>query len=260
MKMLSPPFGLPAVDMNISDVNSLTSHDVKYQEFNTTAYIGRADDGTSSPENCMCTKMTTAKNGTSTKENDVTECFCPTAASKNSRKPGNNRENGSVKPSTTTVLGRKRKTLSPIIPGEGSKRLKASCRERKRRHVLNDALEDLRAKVPCVHQRASKLSKIEVLRLAIDYIAMLSSYVNTSPPSAASRMAGPPAFPLYAAAGPMGSVDFGNNGAASYYGPHVSGGGGGGGGGCGGGSGGGGGGGGCGGSGLCWWGWWLLGV
>jgi len=65
-----------------------------------------------------------------------------------------------------------------------SRRLKASARERKRRHVLNNALELLRKKVPCVDQNPQKLSKIEVLRLAIDYIAMLSCYLNNSSPSA----------------------------------------------------------------------------
>lgn len=61
-----------------------------------------------------------------------------------------------------------------------SRRLKASARERKRRHVLNNALELLRKKVPCVDQNPQKLSKIEVLRLAIDYISMLSYYLKTS--------------------------------------------------------------------------------
>lgn len=66
-----------------------------------------------------------------------------------------------------------------------TKRLKASARERQRRHVLNDALESLRRKVPTLNKRTTKLSKIEVLRLAIDYIAMLSCYLNyTTPPYA----------------------------------------------------------------------------
>lgn len=69
----------------------------------------------------------------------------------------------------------------PII--DKSKRLKASARERQRRHVLNDALESLRGKVPAVNKRATKLSKIEVLRLAIDYIAMLSCYLNYTSPA-----------------------------------------------------------------------------
>jgi len=63
-----------------------------------------------------------------------------------------------------------------------TKRLKASARERKRRHVLNDALERLRCKVPSAGTRSAKLSKIEVLRMAIDYIGMLSYRLNSSPP------------------------------------------------------------------------------
>ncbi len=62
-----------------------------------------------------------------------------------------------------------------------SKRLKASARERRRRHVLNDALEHLRHKVSAVHtQNPHKLSKIEVLRLAIDYIGMMSYYLDST--------------------------------------------------------------------------------
>lgn len=61
-----------------------------------------------------------------------------------------------------------------------SKRLKASARERKRRHVLNGALESLRLKVSCFNDNSHKLSKIEVLRLAIDYIAMLTCYLNAT--------------------------------------------------------------------------------
>lgn len=60
-----------------------------------------------------------------------------------------------------------------------SRRLKASARERKRRHVLNSALERLRNKVPCFDQNTQKLSKIEVLRQAIGYIADLSQCLET---------------------------------------------------------------------------------
>lgn len=72
-----------------------------------------------------------------------------------------------------------------------SRRLKASARERKRRHVLNNALELLRKKVPCVDQNPQKLSKIEVLRLAIDYIAMLSYYLKSSQAAVAVCQASP---------------------------------------------------------------------
>lgn len=73
-----------------------------------------------------------------------------------------------------------------------SRRLKASARERKRRHVLNNALELLRKKVPCVDQNPQKLSKIEVLRMAIDYIAMLSCYLKGSQSAAVLAAQIPP--------------------------------------------------------------------
>ena len=69
-------------------------------------------------------------------------------------------------------------------PVEKTKRLKASARERKRRHVLNDALEALRIKVSSFNnQNPHKLSKIEVLRHAIDYIAMLTYYLEATSPA-----------------------------------------------------------------------------
>ena len=62
-----------------------------------------------------------------------------------------------------------------------TRRLKASARERKRRHVLNSALESLRKKVPCFdRQNPQKLSKIEVLRQAIDYITDLSECLQSA--------------------------------------------------------------------------------
>ena len=61
-----------------------------------------------------------------------------------------------------------------------TRRLKASARERNRRHVLNNALELLRKKVPCFDQNPQKLSKIEVLRQAIGYIADLSQCLESA--------------------------------------------------------------------------------
>uniref|UniRef100_A0A3B5MXF4 BHLH domain-containing protein n=1 Tax=Xiphophorus couchianus TaxID=32473 RepID=A0A3B5MXF4_9TELE len=52
-------------------------------------------------------------------------------------------------------------------------RIKANARERSRMHGLNDALENLRSIMPC-HSKTQKLSKIETLRLARNYICALS--------------------------------------------------------------------------------------
>lgn len=86
-----------------------------------------------------------------------------------------------------------------------TRRLKASARERNRRHVLNNALELLRKKVPCFDQNPQKLSKIEVLRQAIGYIADLSQCLESAKSSrltmaalsaAAAAAVGSPVFQL----------------------------------------------------------------
>jgi Helix-loop-helix DNA-binding domain/Neuronal helix-loop-helix transcription factor len=72
------------------------------------------------------------------------------------------------------------------------RRAKANARERNRMHGLNDALEELRAHVPCGSRSAhvpphqhqhlhhqQKLSKIETLRLARNYIAALAEILST---------------------------------------------------------------------------------
>ncbi|XP_032821678.1 uncharacterized protein LOC116948745 isoform X2 [Petromyzon marinus] len=58
------------------------------------------------------------------------------------------------------------------------RRLKANARERNRMHGLNAALDGLRRVVPC-HSRTQKLSKIETLRLARNYIGALSEILRT---------------------------------------------------------------------------------
>lgn len=69
------------------------------------------------------------------------------------------------------------------------RRTKANARERNRMHGLNDALDRLRAHVPCGSRSTSshhnhqhqqqKLSKIETLRLARNYIAALADILST---------------------------------------------------------------------------------
>lgn len=54
-----------------------------------------------------------------------------------------------------------------------ARRVKANARERSRMHGLNDALENLRSIMPC-HSKTQKLSKIETLRLARNYICALT--------------------------------------------------------------------------------------
>ncbi|XP_077435372.1 neurogenic differentiation factor 1 [Vanacampus margaritifer] len=58
------------------------------------------------------------------------------------------------------------------------RRMKANARERNRMHGLNDALESLRKVVPC-YSKTQKLSKIETLRLAKNYIWTLSEILRS---------------------------------------------------------------------------------
>ena len=57
------------------------------------------------------------------------------------------------------------------------RRVKANTRERTRMHGLNDALDVLRQHVPC-YSKTQKLSKIETLRLASNYISALADILK----------------------------------------------------------------------------------
>ena len=57
------------------------------------------------------------------------------------------------------------------------RRVKANARERSRMHGLNDALDILRKHVPC-YSKTQKLSKIETLRLARNYIGVLADILK----------------------------------------------------------------------------------
>lgn len=59
----------------------------------------------------------------------------------------------------------------------GPRRHKANARERQRMHGLNGALDNLRRLAPIVSD-SQKLSKIETLRLARNYIQLLSGMLN----------------------------------------------------------------------------------
>ncbi|EDV26697.1 uncharacterized protein TRIADDRAFT_9345, partial [Trichoplax adhaerens] len=63
------------------------------------------------------------------------------------------------------------------------RRMKANARERCRMHMLNDALEELRRVIPG-YAPDQKLSKIETLRLARNYISALTEAlkINSNQP------------------------------------------------------------------------------
>lgn len=74
--------------------------------------------------------------------------------------------------------GPKKKQMTPARVAKFKlRRIKANARERSRMHGLNNALEILRETIPCFNV-AQKLSKIETLRLAKNYIYVLSDILN----------------------------------------------------------------------------------
>ncbi|KAM4795123.1 neurogenic differentiation factor 4 [Rhinophrynus dorsalis] len=72
---------------------------------------------------------------------------------------------------------KKKKMTKARIERFRVRRVKANARERSRMHGLNDALENLRRVMPC-YSKTQKLSKIETLRLARNYIWALSEVLE----------------------------------------------------------------------------------
>ncbi|NWH55667.1 NDF4 factor, partial [Fregata magnificens] len=68
---------------------------------------------------------------------------------------------------------KKKKMTKARLERFRARRVKANARERTRMHGLNDALDNLRRVMPC-YSKTQKLSKIETLRLARNYIWALS--------------------------------------------------------------------------------------
>ncbi|XP_028825480.1 neurogenic differentiation factor 2 [Denticeps clupeoides] len=72
---------------------------------------------------------------------------------------------------------KKRKMTPARVERSKMRRMKANARERTRMHDLNSALDNLRKVVPC-YSKTQKLSKIETLRLAKNYIWALSEILR----------------------------------------------------------------------------------
>ncbi|KAF7665396.1 hypothetical protein LDENG_00143980 [Lucifuga dentata] len=72
---------------------------------------------------------------------------------------------------------KKRKMTPARVERSKVRRMKANARERTRMHDLNSALDNLRKVVPC-YSKTQKLSKIETLRLAKNYILALGEILR----------------------------------------------------------------------------------
>ena len=92
------------------------------------------------------------------------------------KKQGKNSPN---EPKVPKKRGPKKKRMTKArIAKLRLRRVKANARERNRMHGLNDALDVLRKHVPC-YSKTQKLSKIETLRLARNYISALSDILDS---------------------------------------------------------------------------------
>ena len=81
--------------------------------------------------------------------------------------------NGTPKKRRYTKSRARAKSPSLVLKLKKNRRMKANDRERNRMHSLNEALDTLRAVLPCQSDDA-KLTKIETLRFAHNYIFALS--------------------------------------------------------------------------------------
>ncbi|CAF1290920.1 unnamed protein product [Adineta steineri] len=86
----------------------------------------------------------------------------------------------STEPKIPKKRGPKRKQMTPSrVARFKVRRIKANGRERERMKGLNEQLEVLRETIPCF-SLAQKLSKIETLRLAKNYIEALSQMISSN--------------------------------------------------------------------------------
>ncbi|KAJ8939838.1 hypothetical protein NQ314_010967 [Rhamnusium bicolor] len=103
---------------------------------------------------------------------DLTESSSDEATGRKRRKHGGSASSGSASSGTTI---RRRKTC--ISARERNlRRLESNERERMRMHSLNDAFEQLREVIPHIKMER-KLSKIETLTLAKNYIMALTNVI-----------------------------------------------------------------------------------
>lgn len=101
---------------------------------------------------------------------------------KGNAKNNNNNNNNPVRPKRKYAVGKNRMTRSrspsQVMRIKKNRRMKANDRERNRMHTLNEALERLRLTLPTFPEE-TKLTKIETLRFAHNYIFALEQVLQT---------------------------------------------------------------------------------
>lgn len=114
-------------------------------------------------------------------ESDFDQCSIKSTNSvKRQESPeGKEKRSNKDEPKVPKKRGPKKKRMTKArIAKLRMRRVKANARERNRMHGLNDALDILREHVPC-YSKNQKLSKIETLRLARNYIGALADILKS---------------------------------------------------------------------------------
>jgi len=83
------------------------------------------------------------------------------------------------------VLNKFTKDVDRGVNSEDEQRMVANIRERERTKVLNDAFSSLRKKIPSLP--SDKLSKIQTLKLASEYIQFLIKILQSDPSAPVSK-------------------------------------------------------------------------
>ncbi|XP_038044840.1 neurogenic differentiation factor 2-like [Patiria miniata] len=125
------------------------------------------DDVTDDVHNCNLESSSSSSSSSSTK-----------GKTSRSRKRQKGLDENGEKPPPKKRGPKKKKMTKARVQKFKQRRVKANTRERNRMHGLNDALDHLRTVVPC-YSKTQKLSKIETLRLAKNYITALADILRT---------------------------------------------------------------------------------
>ncbi|XP_076827989.1 neurogenic differentiation factor 6-A [Brachyhypopomus gauderio] len=126
-----------------------------------------------------CVGDTRLKRDTFKKEETHSHTVIKTMDDDESEKEDDERDEGHDENGLPRRRGpRKKKMTKDRMDRVKLRRMEANARERNRMHGLNNALDSLRKVVPC-YSKTQKLSKIETLRLAKNYIWALSEILST---------------------------------------------------------------------------------
>ncbi|CAG2165400.1 unnamed protein product [Oppiella nova] len=161
----------PISNMTDSDMEDFDDEDRSYDRSSDFMSIG-GSDGDHDDDDCvsitsnMSHLKTTSKDKSATKENDISS-------------PTNSDADLDSKTKKKRFTKSRTRARSPtvVVRIKKNRRLKANDRERNRMHMLNKALEKLRKVLPAFPDD-TKLTKIETLRFAHNYIWALSETVK----------------------------------------------------------------------------------